>query len=108
MDAMTNDAFGFGPLLLGILIFVARTQRIWINLYGWWFGSFVTFAISWMYFILSRLTFLLERHAWSWGEELLLQVFLASLLNAAVYPLANVLLRVIYVFAKKQTQEKGF
>jgi cell shape-determining protein MreD len=99
-DFLRTDSLGSGLFIWIFLMFIVRSQVLWINLYGRLFGIVVSFAISFLYFYLDYLAYLGAHRIWVWHESLSLHILLASVLNAGLFPLIHTALQQFYPLQK--------
>lgn len=85
-DFFVPDVVGFGPLTFAIVAFVARTQKTFLELYGYVFGMILVFTSTFLYLTIHRLAFLLRHEYWSWDLRLSSVLLMASLFNTLVSP----------------------
>ncbi|MEM9400116.1 MAG: hypothetical protein AAF984_07890 [Verrucomicrobiota bacterium] len=81
-DLFTGSYLGFGPLLWGLIVFMTRSQRSYLEESIWIVKGALTFIISFAYIALDRLFFLIAHRFWSWDFDLCLHMILLSSINA--------------------------
>lgn len=86
-DFLVPEAFGLGPLLWGILIFVARSQHGLLISWGYLMAGVICFATTFLYLILGRLSYMLVNGLMTWPLDLFVQISAAALMNMIVGPL---------------------
>jgi hypothetical protein len=101
-DFLTPDALGWGPVVMGITMLLARTQTFLLKSYGVFFFALVAFAATFVYLTLSRSVFLATYGYWSWNQYINFSIFTASLFNALVSPLLLWLLQRLYREPKRR------
>ncbi|MFZ5806777.1 MAG: hypothetical protein ACOY3I_06190 [Verrucomicrobiota bacterium] len=95
-DFLVPDALGWGPVVMGITILLARTQTFLLKSYGLFFFALVIFTATFLYLALSRLAFLVTYGYWSWDQRVNFTIFTAALFNALASPLCLWLLQRVY------------
>jgi hypothetical protein len=81
-DLLLMNYVGMGPLLWGLVAFVVRSQRPWVEGGNWLFLILMTFVASFAYLSLDRLFFLISEGFWSWNLKLSFEILKLSTVNA--------------------------
>jgi hypothetical protein len=81
-DLLLMNYVGMGPLLWGLVAFIVRSQRPWVEGGNWFFLLLMTFVASFAYLSLDRLFFLISEGFWSWNLKLSFEILKLSTVNA--------------------------
>jgi cell shape-determining protein MreD len=101
-DLVLLHYVGMGPLLWGIVAFMIRSQRIWLEDARWPVWMVMSFAATFLYLCCDRLFFLFAHQYWSWDQDLNFNILKLSLFNAILCPLLFWLLD--FIFGKRKQQ----
>lgn len=81
-DLLLMNYVGMGPLLWGLVAFIVRSQKSWVEGGNWLFLVMITFVASFAYLSLDRLFFLISEGFWSWNLKLSFEILKLSTVNA--------------------------
>lgn len=101
-DLLVDHYFGAGPFVWGIVIFMVRSQRPYLEGGRWGGRVLVTFAGSFVYLVLDRLLFLVYHRFWSWDLDLSLHLVLLSGINSAISPFFVFLMDLLFERLEKK------
>jgi cell shape-determining protein MreD len=81
-DLLLMNYMGMGPLLWGLVAFIVRSQKPWVETGNFLFLILITFVASFAYLCLDRLFFLISENFWSWNLKLSFELLKLSTVNA--------------------------